>query len=160
MTITTKLSASDYTKASLAILSRKLSLRIVLALYFFVVLFNLFASLGKEESNPLDQVPLLGAFVVFATIIYYSIKKAYSSNKRISETITYHFKEDTYTVTGESFTSELTWDKVQKVTITKNWLLLWQTRSTANALPRRDIDNDTLSKLKMILAKHKVKNNL
>jgi uncharacterized membrane protein YkvI len=160
MTITTKLSAKDYTNASLAILWQKLSTKIVVVLFSLVVLLNLFVAAASNESRITEQLPLLIIFLIFSLVIYYSIKRAYSNNKRVSETITYHFKEDTYTIKGESFTSELTWNKVQKVTITKNWLLLWQTRSTANAIPRRDIDNEILNKMKTILAKHKVKNNL
>jgi len=63
-------------------------------------------------------------------------------------------------MTGESFHSQLTWDKVYKVTETKNWILIWQNRQIANAIPKRDVWDGQIEDLKKILTAHKIKNNL
>ena len=91
---------------------------------------------------------------------YYAARKNYRTNKRISETIEYQFDKDSLIIKGESFNSQLTWDKFYKVTQTKNWILIWQNRQVANPIPKRDIWEGQLADLKLILNEHKVKNNL
>lgn len=61
---------------------------------------------------------------------------------------------------GESFNSQLSWDKIYKVTKTKNWLLIWQNRQIANPIPIEDIGEEQISDLKKILDRHNVKNNM
>jgi len=46
-------------------------------------------------------------------------KKNYDSNDRISETISYGFDADVIEITGESFHSKLTLDKIYELTVTK-----------------------------------------
>jgi hypothetical protein len=159
MTITTKLSEKDHTNASFTILWHRRTVKIIIAIFIFTCLFNFIATIGGQASIK-EILPLIIMLGLISLVINFSIKKSYKSSNRISETITYNFKEDTYSITGESFNSELTWDKLQKVTLTKNWLLLWQTKITANAIPRRDVDDSILKNLKVILSKHKVSNNL
>ncbi|MBL0183120.1 MAG: YcxB family protein [Chitinophagaceae bacterium] len=72
----------------------------------------------------------------------------------------YRFDGSNLVIKGESFKSELSWDKIPKVTQTKNWLLIWQGGQIANAIPKRDIPDGLPAELKAILAKNGVKNNL
>ena len=78
----------------------------------------------------------------------------------MGETIEYQFYKEYLVVKGESFSTESTWDKIYKVTQTKNWVFIWQSRQAANIIPRRDIWEGDLTHLKEILEGHKVKNNL
>lgn len=97
---------------------------------------------------------------VMPLLTYFGAKRNFTANKRISETIEYHFDNDYLSMKGESFNSQLTWDKIYKVTQTKNWLLIWQNSQIANPIPKRDIWEGQISDLKEILDKYKVKNNL
>lgn len=72
----------------------------------------------------------------------------------------YHFEDDQLTVKGESFSSQYTWEKVYKVTETKKWIFIWQSRQIANLIKKRDIADVQISILKEILDRNKVKNNL
>ncbi|WP_276502864.1 YcxB family protein [Terrimonas pollutisoli] len=96
----------------------------------------------------------------FPLLQYFASKRDYTSNKRISETIEYQFGKDLLFVKGESFTAQLTWDKIYKVSKTKNWLLIWQNKQVANVIPRRDIWEGDIIELKEILQIHNVTNNL
>ena len=93
-------------------------------------------------------------------ITAYMAKRNYQNNQRITETITYNFLEDCLEISGESFTSKLSWDKFYKVTETKNWILIWQSSRMANVLPKRDVWEGEQQQLKELLMRHKVKNNL
>ena len=93
-------------------------------------------------------------------LTYFGAKKNYKTNQRITENIEYQFGEDNLIVKGESFNSQLTWNKIYKVTQTKNLVLIWQNRQVANAIPKRDIWEGQIEELKIILDRHKIKNNL
>jgi len=57
-------------------------------------------------------------------ITYFAAKRNYSSNKRMQEMIEYKFGKNDLTIQGESFNSQMTWDKIYKVSQTKEWLLI------------------------------------
>lgn len=98
--------------------------------------------------------------VLLPLTTYISAKRNFTASKRISEPIEYFFDKDDFSVTGESFNSRVTWDKVYKVTETKNWILIWQNRQVATPAPKWGIVEGQVSDLKQILDNHKVKNNL
>ena len=83
------------------------------------------------------------------------------SNGRISETIIYEFDNENILITGESFNSRLSWDKIYSVTENKDWILIWQSRQGANVLQKRDFKNKDLQLLKDIVNSHsELKNKL
>jgi hypothetical protein len=116
--------------------------------------------IAKNGVTLADVLPPVIIFVIYITFIYFSLKRAYSNNQRTGESIEYSFDPDNLVMKGESFKSELSWNKIYKVTKTKNWLLIWQTRQGANAIHKKDITDSELDKLKSILTNNQVKNNL
>jgi hypothetical protein len=103
---------------------------------------------------PFLAVGFLSLFTLLGAVLNYR------SNARIKETIEYNFGDKYLEVKGDSFSSQLTWDKIYRVTRTKNWLLIWQSRQVANVIPLRDIWAGDVTRLKEILDSHQVKNNL
>ena len=91
---------------------------------------------------------------------YLAAKRNFKANRRISEIVQYTFDEQNLTIKGESFNSQYSWDKIHKVSQTKNWLLIWQNRQVANPIPKRDVWDGEMQDLKEILMRHNVKNNL
>jgi hypothetical protein len=160
MTINTKLTEKDYINASFAIIIGRPFIRYFLAIIGIILLINLVSGIAIGSSTLAGVLPPIIIFMIYLGFIYFSIKRGYSNNKRISENIEYTFGQFNLVIVGESFKTELSWNKVNKVTKTKNWLLIWQTRQIANAIPNRDIQADELTKLKMILTNNSVKNNL
>ncbi|QEC69155.1 hypothetical protein FRZ67_18225 [Panacibacter ginsenosidivorans] len=53
-------------------------------------------------------------------LTYFTSRKNYTTNNRISEPIEYTIENSGLSIKGESFTSTLTWDKLYKVSKTKN----------------------------------------
>lgn len=105
-------------------------------------------------------------FGLFMTIglpiqVYFTAKRNYKSNGRINETINYDFDSENIQLTGESFNSKLTWDKVYSVTENKDWILIWQNRQVANVVPKRDFKDGELKTFKDFVKSHSgLKNKL
>lgn len=162
MTVKTKLSEKDFTKASLTIIWSRPFSKIAVIIFLVILGFNMF---GSVSSSPIKLivptlVPPLIIFGIFFLVFRYSIKKSYQKNQRASETITYNFTDTHLGISGESFNSEMTWNKIYKVTQTKSWLLIWQNSQMANAIPLSLVSAEQLAALKVILTKNNTKNNL
>jgi hypothetical protein len=105
----------------------------------------------------LEDFPWFILFVsLFVTVgqpvqLYFTAKRNYNSNWRISETIVYEFDNESIQLTGESFNSKLSWNKIFKVTENNDWILIWQNRQVANVVPKRDFKNEDLRIFKDIV---------
>lgn len=150
--LTTKLSVGDYIKVNYHLLYRKWTTKFMTGIGLFMLILILFSL------NSLTQFPWIQLiFGLFLTVgmpisVYFSAKKNYQSNGRISETINYEFDKDNIQVTGESFNSKLTWGKIYSVTENKEWILIWQNRQVANVVPKRDFKEGELQAFKSIVA--------
>ena len=159
MIIKSRLTEKDFINVNFTMWLRRPLIKILIGIYGLIFLSGLISLIFSKAH--LSQVLATFLFITLLPIlIYFAAKRNYASNKRISETIEYKFEKDVLIVTGESFNSQLTWDKVYKVTKTKNWLVIWQNRQVANVIPNRDLQQSSISELKKILSVHRVKNNL
>jgi hypothetical protein len=160
MIIKTKLSEREFTNASMAtIWSRKYS-KVFLAVFSIILAINIFNSTASNGSFIPSLLPPILIFGALFFVFRYSIKKSYQKNFRSSESIEYNFTDSHLIITGESFNSEMTWNKIYKVTKTKNWLLIWHSSQIANAIPLRLVSSEGLTTLKDIMLKNNTKNNL
>jgi hypothetical protein len=97
---------------------------------------------------PIDGSPYFPLFFGFFVVvvlpfsIYRSAKKSFSSNERINEKIIYEFTEDKIKITGETFNSELSWEKTYKILELKNWFLIYQSSLIANVIPKNAFGDD------------------
>ena len=161
MVIKSQLSEQDYINVNFTLYYSKTftKIRIGIIILFFVasLLAALFLSDYFDYSYPLIMLALL---IISPLLIYINSKRMYKSNLRLSEPIEYQFEGDYLSTKGESFNAQLSWSKFYKVKKTKNYLILWQSAQSANIIPRRDIWDSELDKLKAILQTHNVKNNL
>ena len=159
MTIKTKLTQKDFINVSFFLLLRKRSIKILIGI-FFVFILSTFISLFSPKTELMQALFPLLFIAAVPLLIYFGAKRNYASNKRISESIEYKFEKDALIITGESFNSQLSWDKIYKVTKSMNWLLIWQNAQIANVIPKRDVWQSHLDDLKDILDTHHVKHNL
>lgn len=162
MQIKTKLSETDLINVNFVLLTRKFSSKLYLLIFIFIFIFS--AVMPIVNGNPFYIVSFVLPLLIFAVFIslttFIGAKITYRSNSRIKEAIEYVFGNEYLEVKGESFSSKLTWEKIHKVTKTKNWLLIWQNRQVANVIPLRNIWEGDITTLKEILDNHGVKNNL
>jgi hypothetical protein len=159
MLIKTKLSEKDYINGNFILLYSKISIKIFTTLILiFLVLTIVLAVLSY---SPYSQIFVpLAMLIVMPFMTYFSAKRNFDANKMTGETIEYQFDNNYFSIKGESFSGSLPWERVYKVTQTKNWILVWQNMRNANPIPKRDISEVQLAEIKQILASHHVKNNL
>ena len=163
MTIKTKLTKTDFINLNFVLLFSKVFIRIVFIIMTLSLVFGIVSAIIPNTfAGDFSVSRILTPLFVLAflpAVTYFTSAKNYLSNKRISETIEYKFEKDYLVIKGESFNSQLTWDKIHKVTLTKNWLLIFQTKQSANAINRTDIWDGEIDEFKEILIEHRVKNN-
>ncbi len=87
-------------------------------------------------------------------------KRNFNSLPGISDALTYEFTNVTLICTGGASSSQSTWDKIYRVTETRDCLLIWKSSQVVNVLPRRDISAAQRAGIKEMLQHNKVKNNL
>jgi YcxB-like protein len=160
MNIKSKLTEKDFIEANFILLYSKKSIIIFTGVFIIFLIISLITFIFIPSVPFTQVVTLIVLLIAFPTMTYFAAKKNYVSNQRVSETIDYKFEKDNLLMTGESFNSQLTWDKVYKVTQTKNWIFIWQNKQFANLIPKKDVKEGKIEELKNILNEHKVKNNL
>lgn len=157
--ITTKLTFSDFRKVNFFLLYRKKATRVslILGLILLLVVFIHYV-IGAPFWTQFPTIPLA---IAFALTVFppYSVlrnaKKSYESNKMGNEVITYEIDKTTISISGESFNSSVSWDKLYQVEVTKSWLLIWQTREVVNVIPRQDISDDQLEMFREMITHNK-----
>lgn len=160
MIIKTRLTEKDFIRAFFTIIYNKPIIKVFIGIaVFYTAILTIQLAGGAGKALPDFFVPVF-VLIAFPCIFYFTAKKNYASNKRISEPVEYRFDKDLLVIKGESFTAELTWDKIHKVSQTKKLLLIWQTPQLVNIIPKRDIWEGDILALKEILNHHRVKNNL
>ena len=112
-----------------------------------------------------DEAPyfhfIFGIFIVIVLpiSIYYGTRKNFRSNKCLHENITYEITDDKLKVVGESFNSELSWDKMYKITEYWKWILIFQNRNAAFLIPKRGFGKELLVFKELIINKTHIKTN-
>lgn len=160
ISISTKLTLADYTRASFELLWRKTMIRVILIIVSVSWLLSSGATVFIQKKVDASAFLPLLFFLLFFVVLYFSIKRSYRTNPRAAETIEYRFGAERLFVKGQSFDAQLSWDKIYKVTLGKRFLLIWQNVAVAQAIPRRDVWESHVAALKDILELHNVRNNL
>jgi len=148
--VTTKLTVDDYIKVNYHMVYRKWAIKGMVGFGIFFVLLSLFTLVSGDFSWFLL---IFGLFLTVGlrTQVYFAAKRTYKTDGRISENLEYLFDNKEITITGESFNSRLTWDKIYSVTENKDWVLIWINRQIANVVPKRDFKNGELQAFKAIV---------
>jgi hypothetical protein len=158
--ITTQLKLNDFIKITRYLHYQKISSKYFTAMGVFIFL-TIPLNYSLTKSLPYNQL-IIGLIVLtlIPIILYFSAKKNFRVNSRLQEKITYTFDESNISLQGDSFNSQLSWDKIYKVTENKSWILIWQNKQVANIIPKRDFNSSELDYFKEIVFKNKTSNKL
>src|SRR5688572_14395554 len=109
--IITRLSVDDYIKVNYHMLYRKWAIKGMTGFGIFFILLSLFTLVSGDFSWFLF---IFGLFLTVGlrTQVYFVAKRTYKTDGRVSEKIEYLFDKEEITITGVSFNSRLTWDKI------------------------------------------------
>ena len=119
--------------------------------------------LGSSPFNGISSLllfffPLIILILPFS--IYRNAKKNFESTPRIQEKINYEFTNEQIKISGESFTTELTWEKTYKVLELKNWILIYQNPRVANVIPKEAFGNNLGEFRELVRSKPFIKQKL
>ena len=156
MTVTTKVDFKDYLKLAYILTYRKPTMIWIsfvgLVMLFFAISY--FLNVWKIGDPPYFQLAMGIVFVFLLPFsVYWQAKKNFTSTTRIGEEIKYEFLEDTMKTTGETFTSELTWNKVFKVEEMKDCFLVYHNNLVFNIIPKKYFADDEIKNFRNTVRK-------
>ncbi len=148
--INSKLEQKDYLKA---VLKKPLFLIFPVTGFFMILLYVSYFIGDYSYGNPPVFQLILGLFFMigFPSLLYYQIKKNFNSNKQVQEDIKYTFTPDIILVNGETFNSEMSWEKVYKVKESKDLIFIYQSRQIAYFIPKRYFSGQQLQDFKQMV---------
>lgn len=80
---------------------------------------------------------LVFLIILLPLVMYYSSIKEYKSNNRIKESVIYEIDKNQIHAKSDSFDTTMTWDKIHNMTENKKYFFIWQSRNSANIIPKR-----------------------
>jgi hypothetical protein len=161
LTVTTQLTIDDFVRVNFHLLYRKISIKFLTGIGVFLLLSALFLLIAQGYFSWFATLFALLLIVGYPAQVYFGARQNYKSNARISEKIIYEFDEEFIQLTGESFTTKLTWEKIYRVTENKDWILIWPNRQLANVIPKTAFKEEELKAFKEIVNLQKgIKNKL
>lgn len=136
-TIHNRLELKPYRKLLLSVYLRKWAMLLFYALFFFDVIL---ICIDVYHGQPfIDAVGIAGfsmfAFgIYFPAILIWTAHRTFKTRHRLTESLTYVFSEDEMQVSGESFSSIYNWEKMRKMKVIGNWLLIYHTSRMFNPI--------------------------
>ncbi|MEG1591564.1 YcxB family protein [Chryseobacterium sp.] len=137
--------------------------RIIIFSLIILAIFGLNFSNAEYNTQEIFKSASIWFAVVFVFIIvrsYFRLKNAFHSNKKIQEEIVYTFTEEKVQTKGETFDGDFTWNTVHRVKESKDWFLIYQSKTTMNMVPKKYFSQSEMIELRNIIKKNNVKAKL
>jgi hypothetical protein len=90
--------------------------------------------------------------VVQPITIYWTIKRNYDFSNHLREQLEIELSQTEIKVQGESFYTEIKWEKIFKIDEEPNWFLMYQNNLSAIIIPRKEFSSTQLAEFKTILS--------
>ncbi|WP_210151121.1 YcxB family protein [Chryseobacterium scophthalmum] len=137
--------------------------RIIIFSLIILAIFGLNFSNAEYNTKEIFKSASIWFAAVFVFIIirsYFSLKNAFYSNKKIQEEIVYTFTDEKVQTKGETFDGDFIWNTVHRVKETKDWFLIYQSKTTMNMVPKKYFSPSEIIELRNIIEKNNVKARL
>ena len=137
--------------------------RIIIFSLIILAIFGLNFSNAEYNTKEIFKSASIWFAAVFIFIIirtYFRLKNAFYSNKKIQEEIIYTFTDEKVQTKGETFDGDFTWNTVHRVKETKDWFLVYQSKTTMNMIPKKYFSPSEIIELRNIIEKNNVKAKL
>lgn len=148
--VNTQIAPKEYGIFMLKFFYRRPSSWIVVFISLMFVINGITSSLIGSTANPVYIVVGLVLLIFFPWSVYNRNIKMFSTTK-LAEPIIYKFEKSQYSLTGESFTSNNSWEKVQKVKENADWFLIYQSKNQFSLIPKKAFTEAQYSELKTLL---------
>lgn len=137
--------------------------RIIIFSLIILAIFGLNFSNAEYNTKEIFKSASIWFAAVFVFIIirtYFRLKNAFYSNNKIQEEIIYTFTDEKVQTKGETFDGDFTWNTVLRVKETKDWFLVYQSKTTMNMIPKKYFSPSEIIELRNIIEKNNVKAKL
>lgn len=137
--------------------------RIIIFSLIILAIFGLNFSNAEYNTKEIFKSASIWFAAVFVFIIirsYFRLKNAFYSNKKIQEEIIYTFTDEKVQTKGQTFDGDFTWNTVHRVKETKDWFLIYQSKTTMNMVPKKYFSPSEIIELRNIIEKNNVKAKL
>ncbi len=98
-----------------------------------------------------QYITLILITVVQPITIYWTIKRNYDSSNHLGELLEIELSKTEIKVQGESFYTEIKWEKIFKIDEQTNWFLIYQNNLSAIIIPKKEFGSNQLEEFKRIL---------
>jgi len=119
----------------------------------------LFPVFCKDEIFGYIQLFFVVFLLLLPTMIYFRVRKGFTSTSLYSEKRTYEFTSDKIIIVAESCRSEILWSKIYKVNELNRWVLIYTTPYLVYIIPKEAFA-DKLEQFRQLVKSQPVKQKL
>src|SRR3982751_5322585 len=138
MLIKSKFTKQEFINANFIVFYSKPVIKIFTVLVSLALIISIVAVIGAAKISVAQVITPIIMLGILPLLIYSRSSRGFTSNN-LNGAIEYNFDQTAFTIKGESFNVQLSWNKIYKVTKTKNWLLIWQNKNIATPIPKRNV---------------------
>lgn len=160
MDIKTKITERDFIVVNYQLLWMKPITKVLAVFSIFLLGYDVYYNIYYPHFYDSNLILFFGLLVFWIVMIWWVARRNYRTNKRIQEDLSYNIDSDKLAISGESFKVELSWDKVHRIIKTKKWILIFQSRQSANLIELNSCNETVMKALKEICSANNIKNNL
>lgn len=160
MQIKTSITEVDFIKVNYQLLWMKPITKLLAVFCLFLLSYHFYYQTFDPYYKGTNLVLYFVLIVCWIGIIWWVARRNYRTNKRIQEDLLYNIDSDKLAISGESFKVELSWNKVHRIIKTKKWILIFQSRQSANLIELNSCNEEVIKALKEICSANNIKNNL
>lgn len=127
----------------------------ILIFSFFALILLIFGIMSFVMSETEDIFTFSIAFGFFGLVylpyvVWRSSRRAYKTNKNLQERMTYIFDQDEMHVNGESFKSSVSLKSIYQLKESREWLLLYQSKTSFNIIPKSSMTDEQIKTIKSL----------
>ena len=155
MKVSTHFTADEYALLILTLTFRRLTRLIIIGSALVALsLVNLVYSVpghGQPLFSPGYFISLGAMVMLLPLFTYMQAKKTYQSMERLHGTVGYEFTPEKFILSAPGFHGEKTWDKLFKILELKNWILIYESDTVANLIPKKELTTQEVNDIRAIL---------
>lgn len=133
--------------------NKSISMKLVIAFGLIVFVAQLIRIVADPNSLEGAIMWVLIVLFIFGMMIYsnkYNARKASRHNKKLFEEYIYSINDKQIQIKGKSLNTTLLWEKLHKVTESKNAFYIWLNKKNAQIIPKRDLSNEEIEVIRII----------
>jgi hypothetical protein len=163
ITVEYSISEKDYSRLVYTIAAKRPVIRYLLFVISVMIILNIIepTNIINAYENFIFTPDLIFLLIPIAIPIWmrFAVKQAYKSSKSLHEKIAITFTKDAVKIKGQSFESSTDYKVLFKVTVLKNWMLIYVSKQVFYCIPLRSMNDDALTERIRSYVSFSIENN-